>query len=59
MGLKEEIQEVSEEVEDIKYQHSFAWEIMVMLKQDNKRLFKANVILSIMLLITIILAIIF
>lgn len=59
MGLKEEIQEVSEEVEDIKYQNSFAWEIMVMLKQDNKRLFKANVILSIMLLITIILAIIF
>lgn len=59
MGLKEEIQEVSEEVEDIKYQNSFAWEIMVMLKQDNKRLLKANVILSIMLLITIILAIIF
>lgn len=59
MGLKEEIQEVSEEVKDVKYQNSFAWEIMVMLKQDNKRLFKANVILSIMLLITIILAIIF
>lgn len=59
MGLKEEIQEVSEEVKDVKYQHGFAWEIMVMLKQDNKRLFKANIILSIMLLITIILAIIF
>lgn len=62
MGIKEDkkqLDDIREEISDIKekegIKHSFAYEILQMQRQQNKRLVIANTFLSIALIITIIL----
>lgn len=57
MSIKEDVQDAIQELEDIKNstnaRHSLAWDILTMQAKDNKRLFIANIIEGIALIIAL------
>lgn len=53
MSLKDDIKDVSNEVKEVQEQHSLAWDILTMLKKQNKSLMLSNIILAICLSIAL------
>lgn len=58
MSFKDDVKDVSKEVKEIKVKSSFALELLSDLKAQNKRLFIANVLLALALIISLLIILI-
>ena len=52
--MKEEVEKIKDEVEEIEEKHSLAWEMLHDLKQERNQLLIANIFQSIALILAIV-----
>jgi ribosomal 50S subunit-associated protein YjgA (DUF615 family) len=52
--MKEEVEKIKDEVEEIQEEHSLAWEMLHDLKQERNQLLIANIFQSVALILAIV-----